>query len=303
MGCFADLHRLVFVIVLVACAPPATRDMHAASPSAAAALAPSPTAPSAATADEPTAPTLHPSDEAGTVLLGLQALAGAKHLRDPDLALLEPALRSSYARMRADEDDPSSPVRPRRVALTAGGAEDTLVYEPRSGVPAGARTALVFLHGYGGSFALPCWQLARAVAPAGIAAVCPTLDVEGEWSSANGERLVRSTVDHLHGAGYDRLILAGLSNGAIGASRLAPKLKGAFAALVLVSGADPSAPAPGLPALVIQGRRDAIMAASGARTYAAAAHASYVDLDGGHFAMLLSADEVERALRAFVASL
>ena len=106
MGCFADLHRLVFVIVLVACAPPATRDMHAASPSAAAALAPSPTAPSAATADEPTAPTLHPSDEAGTVLLGLQALAGAKHLRDPDLALLEPALRSSYARMRADEDDP-----------------------------------------------------------------------------------------------------------------------------------------------------------------------------------------------------
>lgn len=303
MGSFADSRVLVFVIGLSACTRPAIREVPAANAVEAAPVAPLPTAPSAAAAIEPTMPTVHPSDEAATVLLGLQALAGAGRLRDPDLALLEPALRASYARMRADEDDPSSSVRPRRVALTEGGAEDTLVYEARGGVRAGARTAVVFLHGYGGSFALPCWQLARAVAPAGLATVCPTLDFDGEWWSTSGERLVRSAVDHLHAVGYERLVLAGLSNGAIGASRLAPKMKGTFTALVLVSGADPSAPPPSVPALVIQGRRDTMMAASGARSYAATAHARYVELDRGHFAMLLSADEVDGALRELVGSL
>jgi pimeloyl-ACP methyl ester carboxylesterase len=73
--------------------------------------------------------------------------------------------------------------------------------------------------------------------------------------------------------------------------------------VILVSGVDPKAAAPGVPALVIQGRRAAMSGAARARAYATKANARYVELDAGHFALLTKSDEAERAIHDFVAPL
>jgi pimeloyl-ACP methyl ester carboxylesterase len=236
-----------------------------------------------------------PSSEAPVALGGTALLVAAGRIRDPDAPGLEVAMRAAYDRMRADEDDPASPVQLR----TAPVALDLLVYEPKTP----ARSAVLFLHGYGGRFALPCWQVARAVATAGFATACPSIGTEGDWWSNAGERLVRTTVEALRAAGYARIVLAGLSNGGIGASRLAARMKGTFAGLVLLSGADPAAAPPGVPVLVVHGHHDAMSSAASAHAYARAAGGKYVDLDAGHFAMLRKADDVDRAVHDFVAAL
>ena len=241
---------------------------------------------------------------------GARLLVASGRIHDPDAPFIESAMQAGYARMRADEADPGSAVHDAAPPI----APDLIVYE-------GARrgeTAILFLHGYGGRFALPCWQVASAVAPLGVTTACPSIGAEGDWWTEAGERGVRTSVDALRAAGYRRIVLAGLSNGAIGASRLAARLRshprqaggpkgspmaGTFAGLVLVSGADPGAPPPGVPALVITGRRDAMSSPANARAYARRARATFVEVDAGHFAMLRRADQVERAVHDFVASL
>jgi pimeloyl-ACP methyl ester carboxylesterase len=82
--------------------------------------------------------------------------------------------------------------------------------------------------------------------------------------------------------------------------RLPAKMRDAFAAVVLVSGANPEIAPSGLPTLVIHGRRDGMAPAEGARAYARRAGAKLVMLDRGHFAMLLEAERFERALADFL---
>ncbi|HVH41084.1 MAG TPA: hypothetical protein VM925_02040 [Labilithrix sp.] len=248
----------------------------------------------------------HPSDESSVAILGTHVMVGAGRIRDIDAPRLESALHDAYGRMRADEDDPASPVRFRSVALAAeDAAADVFIYDPteRRSNAEGNRPAVVFLHGYGGRFALPCWQIARAVARHGFATACPSIGPDGDWWSAEGERLLRRTTEFLRASGHDKVVLAGLSNGGIGASRLMAKTRGMFAGLVLLSGADPAASPPIIPTLVIQGRRDTMVSPSSARAYAAKAHARYIELDSGHFAMLFRADDVARALGDFVSQL
>jgi len=243
----------------------------------------------------PPVPTNPPSSEAPLAVGGTHLLVAAGRILDPDTPALESAMLAAYGRMRADEDDPASVVHVRQTPL----APDLLVYEAK----APSRTAVLFLHGYGGRFALPCWQIAHAVAALGAGTACPSIGVEGDWWTAAGQRGVRAAADALHAAGYERIVLAGLSNGGIGASRLAARMKGTFAAVVLISGADPGAAPPGVPVLVVHGRRDAMSSAAGARAYARKAGATYVEVDAGHFAMLLRAGQVDRAIIDFVASL
>ncbi|CAN5375107.1 hypothetical protein BH09MYX1_BH09MYX1_03750 [soil metagenome] len=250
-------------------------------------------APASASAVPASPQGIHPSSEESFVLFGLRALAAGDHPRmhDPELGHVEPALTASYAKMRADEDDLATLLRARKEG-------DTLVYEPRNA--AASTTAIVFLHGYGGAFALPCWQIAHAVASLNVTTLCPSLDVAADWGSDHGDSLVRRTVASAKASGHDHIVLVGLSNGGMGASRLAPKMRGSFSGLVLISGADPTAASPAIPTLVFQGKADGIMSASSARTYAAVAHADYVEVAHGHFASLLAQTELGEALRAFV---
>jgi pimeloyl-ACP methyl ester carboxylesterase len=238
-------------------------------------------------------------DEKDVALSGTRVLVAGGMLHD-DAAELPAAMRSAYSKMRDEEGDAPSPVVATYLGMQSSSEFDLLVFAPPRDEP--ARGAVVFLHGFAGNFALPCWQMARAVAPLGVITACPSTRWVGDWWSADGERTVRRTVEMLRARGVSRIVLAGLSNGGYGATRLAPRMRGTFVGVILISGASPDAGPPGIPALVIHGRKDTMADFSEATGYAARTGAKLVALDAGHFAMLVRARENDAAVRAFVAS-
>jgi pimeloyl-ACP methyl ester carboxylesterase len=225
------------------------------------------------------------SDEATIAITGTRLYVQTGSIKDPDAPLLEAAMQKAYDRMRNEEESG---------LLVRRDAGDVMAIAPPG---AHGDTAAIFLHGWGGRFALPCWQTARALR---MTTACPDAGVEGAWWSDDGERTVHHALDVLRAAGAKRFVLVGLSNGASGAMRLPQKIPGAFEAVVLVSGANPIAGSPGIPALVVHGRQDGMAPAEGARAYARKTGAKLVMLERGHFAMLLEADRFERALAEFV---
>jgi pimeloyl-ACP methyl ester carboxylesterase len=238
-------------------------------------------------------------DESDLALAGTRALFAVGMLKD-DAHEAPEAMRAAYTRFRAEQGDAPSPAPATFLGLERPSAFDIVVFDPPAGAP-NAHAALVFLHGFGGGFDLPCWQLARAVGDLGVSTLCPSTGWLGDWSSEAGEATLRRTLAFARARGATRIVLAGLSNGGIGASVLAPRLSGELAGLVLVSGAEPSAASPGIPTLVLHGRSDSMTSADDARAYATRIGARFVELDAGHFAMLVRAEPFDRLLRAFVA--
>jgi pimeloyl-ACP methyl ester carboxylesterase len=77
-------------------------------------------------------------------------------------------------------------------------------------------------------------------------------------------------------------------------------MSGVFEAMILVSGTAPDAPPPGIPTLVVHGRRDTMMPVGNARAYARRVGAQYVELDAGHFAMLVQGDAFDAAVEGWL---
>lgn len=162
-----------------------------------------------------------------------------------------------------------------------------------------ARGSVVFLHGTGGNLFVLCWQVAVAARAAGLRTVCPSTGFASVWSRSHGERIARAAIGWARRG--DVTILAGLSGGAIGASRLAPRLSREIDALVLLSGADPRADDPEVPTLIVQGARDGMMPARLARGYRDAhpTRVHYVELEATHFMLLERSTEVRAELTRF----
>lgn len=214
-------------------------------------------------------------------------------MTDPDIAVLPEKMSDAYARMRHAEGDAPSPVLATYLGLQGPAADD----EIEIGDVEHADGVVVFLHGYAGSFALPCWEVSLAAQRAGMATVCPSTRWVGDWWSDAGEATLRDVVDRLRARGVRHFVLAGLSNGGIGASLLLPRFaKGTFEGFVAISGASPAASAPGIPVLCVQGKRDAMISASIVAAYAHRSAGTYVELDAGHFALLLKEDEAVAAI-------
>ena len=211
------------------------------------------------------------------------------------------ALQTEYARMRGAEGAAPSPFASTVLGLDGPDAFDVLLHEAQ-----GARgsVAVVFLHGYGGSFALPCWEVAAAAARVGMETACPSVGPRGDWWTPRGERIARETVRWVRGRGATRVVLAGLSNGGIGASRLAPRLRREIDGVVLLSGAAPVAPPRGLPVLVVHGRQDRMTSASVATRYArrAGRHGTLVLLPGDHFVLVHRAEQIQARLAEWLAA-
>jgi len=68
-----------------------------------------------------------PSSEAPVAIGGTQLLVATGRIRDPDAPGLEAAMRAGYERMRADEEDPASPLVLRSPPL----APDLLMYDSK----------------------------------------------------------------------------------------------------------------------------------------------------------------------------
>jgi pimeloyl-ACP methyl ester carboxylesterase len=236
-------------------------------------------------------------DERDPSVDAARALRWTHLVPDPDVPRLGDAMRDAYGEMSASFGNIPSPLVPTVLGLQRRGASDTIEFERP-----GAKHAVVFLHGYAGNYAMSCWLFARAALAAGLTTVCPSTRFVGDWWTADGEGTVRDTVASLRARGYDRIVLAGLSNGGIGASRLITRMPSTFAALVVVSGAASDADAPNVPTLVVQGKNDHQIPASIVRGYAARASATYLEYDAGHFVLLVERDRVAPAITTWLTS-
>lgn len=234
-------------------------------------------------------------DESEIAVAGTRVLVGSGMLRD-DAAELPGAMSRGYADMRKEEGDLPSPVLTTYLGMQGPDGFDALVVEPPEN--ASHDTAVIFLHGFAGNFDLPCWQIARA---ARVLTACPSTRWVGDWWTSAGHATLERTIEVVRARGAKHIVLAGLSNGGYGASRLAPRFRGKIAGLILISGADPDAPSAGVPTLVIHGISDNHADVSEGRGYAQKHGARFVGLNAGHFAMLVRKDESDRAVRSFVA--
>jgi pimeloyl-ACP methyl ester carboxylesterase len=170
---------------------------------------------------------------------------------------------------------------------------DVVISEPTADTS--PKSGIVFLHGFGGNFTLQCWLISRAADKINAITVCPSTGPSGAWWDSRGQAILRETLLYLQQRGVERIYLAGLSNGAIGASRLADDLKNDIVGLILISGADPVATITELPVLLLHGKNDERIPVSLMEGYASVAGptAAYHLFDGDHFLLLKKADEVQ----------
>jgi pimeloyl-ACP methyl ester carboxylesterase len=232
-------------------------------------------------------------DEQDLALLGARLLVRWWPVVPEEREGLVHEMRTAYVDMRRASGGAPSPVLDTTLGRQGPEGFDTLVLESSDPKPS---AGVVFLHGYAGSFRLECWLVAEAARAIDAITVCPATGFRGRWTGHDGERTLRATLDYLHARGVRRIYLAGLSNGARGASALAPKFASMLSGLILISGAPSGGTAAQLPALVIHGEGDRIASAAAARAFAARAQARYVGLDGGHFVLLMRRAQTREAL-------
>ena len=173
---------------------------------------------------------------------------------------------------------------------------DAVIAEPNSETP--PQVAIMYLHGYGGNFTVQCWLIAKPGFRINALTVCPSTGVNGQWWTSQGQAILQETLTYVHQRGIQRIYLAGLSNGAISASRLADQLKNELAGIILISGADPQAVITELPSLVIEGKQDERIPVSMIEQYVSAAgpHVTYHLFDGDHFLLLKQSDQVQAVI-------
>src|SRR5262245_14124227 len=186
-------------------------------------------------------------DEQDVALFSTRILSLIRAISPTEQDGLLDAMVANYQAMANTQSLVPSPFVRTYLQQQRPGAFDAVVIEPENG-EAGT-TGVIFLHGYTGNFTMPCWLFAQAVSELQGVTICPSVGWRGDWWTPDGEATLRATIDYLHKRGVSRIYLAGLSNGAVGASELAYKLTKDIAGLILVSGTSPDAVNSGLPVL------------------------------------------------------
>lgn len=214
---------------------------------------------------------------------------------------LSEALTAAYASLDNPGRTTSSPCLSTYFFLQRPTAFDTVVVEPP---PMGKQqtSAVIYLHGFTGNFTVQAWLIAQAVRPLNMLTVAPSVGFIGDWWTPHGEETLRRTIEYLRKRGIRQIYLAGLSNGAVGACRLAPKFRADLAGLILISGADTTVINRHLPTLALQGRDDERMSFELARDYAAYStdYGTYHEFPGDHLLLAKQAPAVQAVLEAWL---
>lgn len=235
-------------------------------------------------------------DEQDVVLFGAKAAPYFGFISPLEKESLDFAFSQTFEEMKTKGITPLSPFLGTYLRQQSPERFDMVISEPTSGTsPA---TGIIFLHGFGGNFTLQCWLIAKAADRINAITVCPSTGPIGAWWSPTGEAILHETLAYLNPRGVKRIYLAGLSNGAIGASRLAPQFKQDIVGLILISGADPSATITELPVLLLHGKDDERIPVSVMDRYAsiASSTATYHSFEGDHFLLLKQADQVQKVM-------
>lgn len=238
-------------------------------------------------------------DERDSALVGAQVLVWLGAVKAPEFPDFPAVLREAYG---AVELTRGSPVQATLFGLQRPARSTTVFVDSTA---KDAHVGVVFLHGYGGNFALQCLVVARAVEAFAVTA-CPSVGFDGAWWTDDGEATVRGAIAALKKRGAKTIVLSGLSNGGAGASLLAGRLAAELSGLVLLSGVADGAELPAIPTLLIQGNRDGMMRTPAVRAWFGEHRHSqfeYLELEGTHFLILERRDEVGRALVRFCRAL
>ncbi len=214
-----------------------------------------------------------------------------------DTKNLVPTLKDSFRKMDAQEHAYPSPIVMTTLQLQKAGAFDTIEIPAPS---SDSHSAVLFLHGFGGNFTLQCWAVAQASRRANAATFCPSTRLYGDWWRGDGPQIARNMLAELRARGFDQIVLAGLSNGGVGASRIAQQVNDKIVGLLLISGASPEAAPAGVPTVAFEGARDTMMSPSVVRQYAENTGATYVEVDGTHFLLLEKLDDMTLKMAAWL---
>jgi predicted esterase len=235
-------------------------------------------------------------NEQDVVLFGAQAAPSFGAISPSENESLDLKFPQAFRQMKAQGATPLSPFLTTYLNLQGPGRFDVVIAEPGSGTP--PQNGIIFLHGFGGNFTVQCWLIAQAGDQIDALTVCPSTRVNGDWWSPQGQSILEETLTYLRQRGVERVYLAGLSNGAIGASRLAAKYKDNLLGLILISGADPGATITELPVLVVHGKYDERIPVSLMEQYVSAGgpDVSYHLFEGDHFLLLKQADQVQAVI-------
>jgi predicted esterase len=235
--------------------------------------------------------------ERDVALAGVNLLIATDRMPRDRPGILD-ALRDGYARMHRSEGPVPSAIVGTFLFGQSPDDHSLLRIAPERFEPPEA--VVLFLHGYIGSLTLACWQVAQAANPVGIDVVCPATHWSGDWTSEDGRRTVERNIEILRSQGVRRIYLAGLSQGAISISEIAPSLD--VDAVILISGAQRGAPSPHEPVLVLQGRLDRMTPRGPARAYAAQSGGHYAEQpEAGHWMILSHHEWFTTELRTWLA--
>ena len=235
-------------------------------------------------------------NEQDVVLFGAQVTPDLGAISSSEKQSLDVKFSQAFHEMNVQGVTPLSPFLTTYLNQQHPTNFDVVVAEPASDTP--PKTGIIFLHGFGGNFTVQCWLIATAGDYIDAVTVCPSTDPSGSWWNSKGQSILQETLIYLQQRGVERIYLAGLSNGAIGASRLADQLKNNLKGLILISGADPNAAITELPVLVLHGKYDERIPVSIMERYASAAgpNATYHLFEGDHFLLLKQVDQVQEVI-------
>ncbi len=246
--------------------------------------------------------TLFPERDGCLFAAGMLGAMGG--LKDDEASDFHAILERAYARVDTPSLRTPTPAIATYLGMQTPTDFDAMAIAPPSGAKSASVTgAVVFLHGFAGNFHVYCWEFAQAAGAANLLTICPSLDADGAWWTSRGDDTLKQTLRYLRDQGIERVYLAGLSNGAAGASVLALRHERELSGLVLVSGARAER-SPSLPILVVQGSRDRMMPAAYARAYAKrSGQARYHEIPGGHLVFLSKHELVRPVISEFLRSI
>lgn len=148
---------------------------------------------------------------------------------------------------------------------------------------------VVFLHGSGGPFTLPCWQVAQAARAAGFSTWCPATAPRAAWADVDSGRpvVLRAVALARAHTATGVVVGVGLSAGGIGLTAMGADDDLDLDGVIAISGTTPHAPRARHPTLLIHGERDGMVAIDNAIALAAVDdNATLLRLDGNHFVLL-----------------
>ena len=235
-------------------------------------------------------------NEQDVVLFGAQIAPYLGAISPTEKYSLDISFSQAFHEMKIQGATPLSPFLTTYLNQQHPKAFDVIIAEADSGTP--PTTGIIFLHGFGGNFTVQCWLIAGAGFHIDAVTVCPSTSPSGAWWNAESPSILEETVTYLHQRGVERIYLAGLSNGGIGATRLADRFRDDLVGLILISGADPTATITEMPVLVLHGKYDERIPVSLMEQYVsgAGANASYHFFEGDHFLLLKQAHQVQNVM-------